>query len=540
MKLYPLSSRLCPLVISLILCCGNSTFAQVPDKYTAADTIYGFNFLVNMTKAVQDGIFHPDSGYVYVVLDQGLTPMSLVPGPSFTYSALVTSGLDSGITYHYKYRINDTLFETVDRAATALPGVTTIKTWWNMEALNYTAFVVDMTYAVQSGIFNPSVDSVQVLGTMNNWVGSPSLSRIDTTFSYFTTYTLTPATVQQYKFRINADSSGLELLNKANRMLYIPDTMFEAVHYFNNVNPATYPMVFNCNMEYYLRAAHFDPLNDFLDVAGNFNEWGQNDVLFKSDTDSVYTLVKFIDTSYVHTGPLEFKFRINGDTNTTELVGKPNRTYAFHVPGDQDPNIFTAWYDDKDPSIPTRPWAFNVSIQGDLINHEFLSGMYSYEDVCGRPEDSTTFQWYRGNDPAGTDMTPIDTANHITYTIDTLDIGKYLAFEVTPRAMGGDSATGYPVRVISSTKVIGVGINELENMITSVFPNPVSATLTIESLKDVSVLEIFSYVGQKVLVINPAGEKRFSIDVGFLPRGFYLLKAHSSDGAAGMVRIIRN
>jgi len=540
MKLYRLSSRLCMVVISLVLCCGNSSFAQVTTRSAAADTVYGFNFMVNMTKAIQEGIFLPDSDYVYVVLDQGVTPMSLVPGPSYTYAALVTNGLDSGFAYHYKYRINDSVYETVDRTATALPGVTTIKTWWNMEALNYTAFVVDMTYAVQSGIFNPSSDFVQILGTMNDWAGSPPLSRIDTTYSYFTTYTLDPGTVQQYKFRINADSTGLELLNKANRMLYIPDTMIEVVHYFNNINPATYPMIFNCNMEYYLRAAHFDPMNDYLDVAGNFNEWGQNDVLFKSDTDSVYTLVKFIDTSYVHTGPLEFKFRINGDSNTTELFGKPNRTYAFHDTINQNPNIFNAWYDDKDPSIPTRPWAYNVLIQGSLINHEFLSGIYSYEDVSGRPEDGTTFQWYRCDDPEMTNLTPIDTAKYITYTIDTLDIGRYLVFEVTPRALGGDSAVGHPVRVVSSSKVLGVGIGEIKNIIASVYPNPVSGMVTVETLKDISMIEIFNYFGQQILEINLTGRKIFSLDLSILSHGFYILKVHSRDREVGMVKIIRN
>jgi len=539
MKLHYLMLRKYFIVIVLALGYGLYSLAQTPNQIAKPDTIFGFNFQVNMTKAVEEGIFQPDSDYVYVVLDQGISPMTLVPGPSFTYSALVTNGLDSGKTYNYKYRINDSVWETVDRTAIALQGITTIKTWWNMDALNYTAFVVNMTYAVQSGIFNPGSDYIQVIGTMNNWTGSPHLYRIDTTNSYFITYTLDPGSVQQYKFRINADSSGLELLNKSNRMLRIPDTLLEVVHYFNNYNPATLPMSFNCDMEYYLRAAHFNPMNDFLDVAGNFNGGGQNDVLFDDNNDSIYSLVKFLDTAYIHSAPLEFKFRINGNWATSELYGKPNRIYAFHDTINQNPNVFNAWYDDKDPSIPTPPWVYNVAIQGILINHQFLSGIYSYEDVNGRPEDSTTFQWYRCDDQQMSNIQPIDSANHITYTIDTLDIGKYLVFEVTPRAMGGDSAVGNPVRAVSLSKIGSVGIGELENIIASVYPCPTSGMVTVESLKDLSVIEMINYFGQKVMEVNVTGQKIFSLDMSFLPPGFYVLKVYSRTKEVGVAKVIR-
>ncbi|MEI6455830.1 MAG: T9SS type A sorting domain-containing protein [bacterium] len=540
MKLPYFSSPVVYVYIFLILFSGVLSPGGAMSQETTSDTVFGFNFQVNMTKAVEEGIFRPDSDFVYVVLDQGISAMSLVPGPSYTYSAIVTNGIDSGNTYHYKFRINDTLWETVNRSATTTEGITTIKTWWNKLALNYTAFVIDMTYSRQSGQFDPATDTVQVLGTMNGWAGSPPLHRIDTTLSYFIIYTLDPGSIQQYKFRINSDSSGLELLNKPNRMLRIPDTLLEAVHFFNNYDPATLPMTFNCDMEYYLRAVHFDPLNDFLDVAGNFNGWGANDVLFDPDNDSVYTLVIYLDTAYTHNGPLQFKFRINGNWNTAELYGKPNRIYPFHDTVGQNPNIFNSWYDDKNPSVPTRPWAFNVAIQGKLENHQVLSGMYSYEDVNGRPEDSTTFQWYRCDDQQMTNLTPIDTAERITYTIDTLDIGKYLAFEVIVKATGGDSATGYPVRVVSVSKVGNVGIGEMENLISMVYPNPTSGIANLLSLKDLINIEVLNLYGQRVMQVDASGRKLVSLDLGILPKGIYILKAFTREKETGIARIIRN
>jgi len=503
------------------------------------DTIIGINFQVNMTRAVEQGIFHPDSDYVYVVLDQGIATMSLVPGPSYTYSALVTNGLDSGVTYNYKFRINDSLWETVNRSVQAMPGITTVKTWWNKEALNYTAFIVNMTYAAQSGQFDPLADSVEILGTMNNWTGSKPMIRIDTTLSYFITYPLDPGSIQQYKFRINSDSSGLELLYKPNRMLRIPDTLLEAVHYFNNYDPASLPMTFNCDMEYYLRAGHFGKLTDYLDVAGSFNGWGADDVLFDNDNDSVYSLVKYLDTAYIHQPPLEFKFRINGSWLTAELEGKPNRTYTFHDTVGQNPNIFNAWYDDKDPHIPTPPWVYDVHIQGHLLNHQVLSGSYTFEDINGRPEDSTTYQWYRSPDSLMSILTPIDTATRITYTVDTLDIGLWLVFEVTPRAAGGDSAVGKPVMAVSISKVGGVGIEESANIISKVYPNPVYSLLNLESVNDLSTVELFNYIGQEVCRVSAGGQKRISIDMSNLPPGFYILKANGKDRATGLVKVIK-
>ena len=532
-----------PLKRVLFVCLLLTAFFQTTwagIRTIATDTVFGFNFQVNMTRAVEEGIFRPDSDFVYVVLDQGVASMSLVPGPSYTYSAIVINGIDSGLTYHYKFRINDTLWEVVDRSATAMEGITTVKTWWNQVALNYTSFVVNMAYAKESGQFNPEKDTVQILGTMNNWAGSPPLRRIDTTLSYFMIYTLDPGTVQQYKFRINSDSAGLELLNKPNRMLRIPDTLLAVSHFFNNFNPATLPMTFNCRMQYYLRAAHFNPLNDYLDVAGNFNDWGANDVLFDPDHDSVYTLVKYLDTAYIHHPPLQFKFRINGDWLTSELQGKPDRSYQFHDSVGQNPNGFTAWYDDKDPSVPTRPWAYNVAIQGKMNNHQVISGIYSYEDVNGRPEDSTTFQWYRCDDQQMTNLTPIDTAVRITYTIDTLDIGKYLVFEVTVRATGGDSAIGYPVRVVSVSKVGNVGIGELENLIAMVYPNPTTGSMTLLTLKELTRVEILSLYGQVIFKQEITGQKSVSLDLGMLPSGLYVVKAYSKDRETGFARIIRN
>jgi hypothetical protein len=520
--------------MSILLSAGHTASAS-------ADTTWSVSLRLNMTKAVNQHIFYPDSDYVYIIMDHGIQPFRLVPGPGYTYTGTLFDELDSGITYHYKFRINDSVWETVNRSVTAQPGMVTVTAWWNDEPINYTSFTVNMKYAVQYGLFNPASDTVCIVGTMNNMQGSPRMQRIDTTLNYTYTYSLDPGSIQQYKYRINADSSGLELLYKPARTIRVPDTLLELTNDFNNFNPAKRLMTFHCNMEYFVRAHHFYPSTDFLDLAGNFDDWGANDVLFDLDGDTIYTLEKYIDTTWFHQGSLEFKFRVNGSWNAAELSGKPNRTYAFHDTINQNPNVFTCYYNNLDPSIPTPPWVYDVAIQGQLIHKKILSGVYSYENVNGIPEDSTTYRWYSSPDATGSTLTPIDSAWYITYTVDTLDIGKWLVFEVTPRAASGDSAVGLPVRAISTSSISAwdVGMVEQPGLINRVYPNPAVDFITIETRKEMERIDLINYLNQPVLVKEDIGSKTVRLQVGYLPRGLYLLKATTKSRDWGVVRVVK-
>ncbi|MDP1621694.1 MAG: T9SS type A sorting domain-containing protein [Bacteroidales bacterium] len=508
------------------------------------DTTWSVSFRLNMTKAVNNNIFSPDSDHVYLVMD-GIEPLKLVQGPGYTYSVSLFNQLDSGVVYSYKFRINDSVWETVNRTFTPKPGMVDVSMWWNDEAVNYTTFIVNMKYAVQYSLFDPSVDSVSIVGTMNTMQGSPKMNRIDTTLNYAYVYSLDPGSIQQYKYRINLGDSAtgqMELLYKPDRIIRIPDTLLEVTNDFNNFNPAKRLMTFKCDMSYYIEAHHFNMAYDYLDIAGNFNGFGANDALFDTNGDTIYTLETYMDTTWIHQGPLEFKFRINGDWNSAELTGKPNRTYAFHDTVNLNPNIFTCFYNDLNPSIPTPPWAYNVDIQGLLIYKKFLSGIYSYENVNGIPEGVSSYRWLRSNNSLGLDATPIDSALKITYVVDTLDIGKWLVFEVTPKGVSGDSAIGKPVRAVSSNSVSAwdVGMGERSALISLVYPNPAYDYITIETGKQMDRVEILSYLGKTVLIKEDIGSTSVRLPVGHLPKGFYLLKATAKSGEWGVARMIRN
>jgi len=514
--------------------------AQREKSIFTPDTVFILQFQVNMSKAVQDGIFRPDSGVVDVVLDHEVPVLRLVPGAGYKYSGSIIAGLDSGVTYHYKYRINDSVWETVTRTATAVEGITSLNDWWNNEVMNSTLFRVNMKYQVESGRFHPESDHMVILGSMNDWQGSTAMQRTDTVnFLYSISYSLDPGSIQEYKFRINSDSSGLELLNKPNRMLRIAEGATEVTNDFDNVNPAKLPMTFNCNMKYFIQAGHFDLASDFLDVAGSFNNWEGQDILFDLLNDSMYTVTLFLDTAFIHGNPLEFKFRINGNWNSAELWGKPNRIYTFHDTTGNNPNVFSCWYDDKNPGILMPPWVYNVGIQGNIIQKQVLTGFYSYENVNGIPEGISLYKWYQSNDSLGTTLIPIDSAWHINYTIDTTDIGKWLVFEVTPVAASGDSAMGNPVRVITPCKAGTVGIEDLGNIISRGYPNPTHRYLEIEALSPLEKIEFYGYNGIRILCLQGINQKRVRIDLSDLPAGLYILKALSRNQESGMMKVVK-
>lgn len=521
-------------LISFVISISSSPSAVAGD---GADTVFSVTFEVNLSKAISEGIFQPDSDLIYIVMDPEIGTTVMVPSPKQVYT-ITLNGLDSGVTYNFHYRINDTVWESVNRSVTPVNGNTIVKSWWNNIPMNITIFTVNMTYAADSGIFSPLSDSVMIAGTMNEWI-PVKLERIDTSLEYGIVYPLNPGDFHQYKYRINADTVKEELAGQPNRIIRIADTLVEVNNFFNNLNPAWLPMSFILDMSYYADSYRFSIVDDFVDVAGNFNNGGANDVLSDVNGDTLYTLTIFVDTAFISATPLAFKFRINGNWATAELQGKPDRVYLLHDTTGGNPNIFGAWYNDLNPAIPTPPWVENLAIQGKLINHKNLSGIYSYENVNGIPEGISEYQWYLSNDSLGVNATPIDSATRITYTVDTTNIGKWLIFEVIPVAAYGDSATGNAYRVISDGKVGGVGIEENEAIFVRVYPNPVSEILYIKTEDEVRAIEICDLIGRPVLTVHPSHTLVNRLYTGDLPAGFYLVKVYGIRSGMGIAKFLK-
>ncbi len=101
-------------------------------------------------------------------------------------------------------------------------------------------------------------------------------------------------------------------------------------------------VTFNVNMNYQILLGNFDPGMDFVDVAGTFNEWGATPMVGEDlDEDGIYTIIATdLAVEYI----CEFKFRINGDWNTSEFPGGGANRFYTVVAGE---NIVNYWYNDE-------------------------------------------------------------------------------------------------------------------------------------------------------------------------------------------------
>ncbi len=393
-------------------------------------------------------------------------------------------------------------------------------------------FQVDMSQWAAKGEFNPATDSIDMPGTFNNWAGSAALQKVDTTLVYQITLALDSLTVQEFRFRIDRDTNRTEFPNGGNRMFRIPGHAMTVKFMYNDFDTTTVPITFKCHMFYQIKAFHFNPLpqHDYLDVAGTFNGLGAYDLLFDREHDSIYQVTLNLPKTLISPViPILFKFRINGNWSTSEFPnGEPFRSYFLQDTTGGVQNLIDVWYDNKNPAIPAPPVAYNVYIQGNYYAKQILTGSYSYEDYNLLPEGASLYRWYLADSTTQVSLVPIGDST-INYVVDSLNTGKYIAFEVTPVASGtGDSLIGKPVRVWTG-KIGGVGIGNLTGKKPGFYPNPVTSQITFTNLDNIQKIEIYSVPGQKVGSLEIRTPGRITYDASSLGRGIYFIKFSKSD-----------
>jgi hypothetical protein len=299
-------------------------------------------------------------------------------------------------------------------------------------------------------------------------------------------------------------------------------------------------------MAYQIHAGHFKPKHDYLDIAGDLNGWSGFDVLFKRDTaaspDSIYAITLGVKKTYIGGGQVGFKFRINGDWNTSEFPNAgPNRNLTLLDTVGGVKNIVDVWYWDQNPNIATPPWAYNLAIQGELIVPNALTGIYTYEDVNYLPEGTSVYQWLRSDSLTQLNPTPIPGATTVNYTLQSADAGKWILFVVVPIAQGpGDSLIGKPAYVFSRAKIGGVGIPENGKANVRFFPNPVANVLNFDNLSNIQRIEIYNVVGQRVSILETKNISTTSLNTSNMRSGVYFIKFYSTDNGYSIAKFIKN
>lgn len=114
----------------------------------------------------------------------------------------------------------------------------------------------------------------------------------------------------------------------------------------NDDNQLAY-ITFTYNMNKQVQDNNFSITDDFIDIAGTFNDWAGGVNIFDGNEDGILRATLFNFTADQN---IEFKARINGDWGTAEfaeLGGDGNRSYTVQ----SGHNIIDLWYDDEETSV---------------------------------------------------------------------------------------------------------------------------------------------------------------------------------------------
>jgi hypothetical protein len=206
-------------------------------------------------------------------------------------------------------------------------------------------FNVRMADEVENETFDPAADFLDVAGTINAWAGGENY-RLTAVNDDFHTYTITlnnvTAGAHELKFRINGDWATSEFPDGGpNRNINVVPGHNVFTFVYNEEGEVT-SLTLNVRMQ---GVDGFDPATDFMDVAGSFNDWG-NDTIYRLTALNDDFLTYTVTIYEIEAGAHSFKFRINGSWDTSEFPdGGPNRditvaegsnvfTFAYNVEGE--------------------------------------------------------------------------------------------------------------------------------------------------------------------------------------------------------------
>jgi hypothetical protein len=158
-----------------------------------------------------------------------------------------------------------------------------------------------------------------------------------------------------------------------------------------------------------------------------------------------FSTIEEADTLVNKNGVYYIKFTRQASGNiiqTNQLIGTSLTTIQSTLINDQ---------------IAGKPNAVALSITGTETVGQTLTANYTYADLIGNAESTSTFQWYRSDDASGTNDASIGSATSSTYTLVSADEDKYIRCEITPTnatATGSAYTTDYSGQIAGITYLI--------------------------------------------------------------------------------------
>lgn len=165
----------------------------------------------------------------------------------------------------------------------------------------------------------------------------------------------------------------------------------------------------------------YDP-NNYTEMGSTFN-WFMADKPNGSGTVEIYNGGSSLELQL----NLENKY-LRVEINPKDINGITGTAYT------------SSWYGpiQKTEQINNPPIATAVRIRGNPVYCGILTGLYDYSDSESDTEGTSSFRWLRAEEGGAPEPIPNATSN--TYTVTTSDKGKYIYFEVTPKAVSGNTS----------------------------------------------------------------------------------------------------
>ncbi len=206
-----------------------------------------------------------------------------------------------------------------------------------IDSMRSVIFNVDMNQIIESGEFNSELDTLYlILDDSKQYIMEDQ--DYDGIFTFLILELIFGKTYD-YKYLINEEIEQVD----QGRSFTVNDLDNIIIDYYGEINPTT--LMFLVNMSYQIELGNFNPITDYVDVAGSFNQWGEInlnvDYHLEHTENSIYSIMI---TGLEANTQIDFKFRINGDWNNSEFPGgEINREYTII----QGQNILEIWYDDN-------------------------------------------------------------------------------------------------------------------------------------------------------------------------------------------------
>lgn len=154
------------------------------------------------------------------------------------------------------------------------------------------------------------------------------------------------------------------------------------------------PILFRVNMSYQIESGSFDPENEIVDLAGTFNNWGEDLIeLTDQDGDSTYSITV---GGFSSGETIEYKFRIGGSWDGREEFPGTGNNRSYTV--QPDSNEITVWYNDE--TDPQGPPVANFTTSS---TRAFTSSLVQFDNRSSG--NITSWEWtFEGGVPQSSDQ----------------------------------------------------------------------------------------------------------------------------------------